>query len=90
MTSPAAKNGLTWQLQDAKNRLSEVVRRAMTSGPQTITLRGKPAAVIVSYQEFKQSEKPRPPLAEFLASSPLKGVVLDLERDRDDGRDVPL
>lgn len=79
-----------WQLQDAKNRLSEVVRRAVAVGPQTITLHGKPAAVVVSYEEFKKTQEPRTPLVRFLAASPLKGVPLDLRREEDEGRDVSL
>ncbi len=37
-----------WQLQDAKNRLSEVVRKARSEGPQVITLHGADAAVVIS------------------------------------------
>jgi antitoxin Phd len=81
MVTQAGESRFTWQLQDAKNRLSEVVRRAMTAGPQTITLRGKPTAVVISYQQFKQTQEPRTPLIRFLAASPLKGVVLDLQRE---------
>lgn len=39
--------GKTWSLQDAKARFSELVRRAQTEGPQTVTVRGKPAVRIV-------------------------------------------
>lgn len=45
-TKATKKRGRRWQLQEAKNRLSEVVRRAMTDGPQTITLHGKDAVVV--------------------------------------------
>ncbi|HMO96003.1 MAG TPA: type II toxin-antitoxin system Phd/YefM family antitoxin [Tepidiformaceae bacterium] len=38
----------TWQLQEAKNKLSEVIRRAREEGPQTITVRGEEAAVVSS------------------------------------------
>jgi len=40
-----------WQLQDAKNRLSEVVRKATDEGPQIITLRGDDAVVVVAVDE---------------------------------------
>ena len=43
---------MNWPLQDAKNRFSEVVKRAMSEGPQTVTLRGKRAAVVLSAEEF--------------------------------------
>lgn len=39
---------MTWQLQDAKNRFSEVVQRARREGPQIVTLRGGQAAVVLS------------------------------------------
>ncbi|NMW20849.1 MAG: type II toxin-antitoxin system Phd/YefM family antitoxin [Chlorobiaceae bacterium] len=47
----------TWQLQEAKNHLNEVVRNAISDGPQNITLHGKPAAVVVSYAAFFQGNK---------------------------------
>mgnify|MGYP001575300947 FL=1 len=41
-----------WQLQEAKNRLSEVVRKARSEGPQVITLHGSDAAVVISARDF--------------------------------------
>ena len=41
-----------WQLQDAKNRLSEVIRKASNEGPQIITLRGDDAVVVVAAEEY--------------------------------------
>lgn len=80
-----------WQLQDAKNRLSEVVRKAQDEGPQVITLRGDDAVVVVAASEYqKLSRRPKGSLAQFLHSSPLSGVKLDLRRSRDTGRAVPL
>lgn len=76
-----------WTLQDAKNRFSEVVREALENGPQTVTRRGEDTVVIVSAQEFAQLRKPTSVL-EFFRNSPLVGVDLDLERDRDEPRDI--
>ncbi len=45
----------TWQLQEAKIHLSEVVRKAISDGPQNSTLHGKPAAVVVSYAAYLTS-----------------------------------
>lgn len=45
-----------WQLQEAKNRLSEVVRRARDEGPQVITLRGEEVAVLVDAETYRRSE----------------------------------
>ncbi|NOT40615.1 MAG: type II toxin-antitoxin system Phd/YefM family antitoxin [Alphaproteobacteria bacterium] len=41
-----------WQLQDAKNKLSELVERAAEGEPQVVTKRGKRAAVLVSAAEY--------------------------------------
>jgi antitoxin Phd len=37
----------TWQIQEAKNRFSELVNLSLTEGPQIITRHGKPVAQIV-------------------------------------------
>jgi antitoxin Phd len=80
-----------WQLQEAKNRLSEVVRKASDEGPQVITLRGDDAVVVVAADEYARiSRKPKETLVEFLRNSPLSAVALDLERSRDTGRRVKL
>ena len=80
-----------WQLQDAKNRLSEVVRKALDEGPQMITLRGDDAVVVVAAGDYqKLSRRAKGTLVQFLHSSPLSGVKLDLRRSRDTGRAVPL
>ena len=79
-----------WKLQDAKNCLSEVIEKAATEGPQTVTKRGEPTAVIVSFSDYQKLTKPALSLVEFLAESPLKGVTLDLERNKDMPRDVEL
>jgi antitoxin Phd len=79
-----------WKLQEAKNRFSEVVNEALKSGPQIVTRRGKETAVVLSVEEYRRLARPDVALAEFLASSPLAEVELDLERDRDIGREVEL
>ena len=79
-----------WQLQDAKNRLSQVVERAVHDGPQTITLRGKPTAVVVSFEEFRRLNAPQESLASFFKKSPLHGLELDLQRSGDLSREVDL
>ncbi len=82
--------GGTWKLQDAKNRFSEVVNEALKSGPQMVTRRGKETAVVLSVEEYRRLVRPDVALVEFLASSPLGEVELDLERDQDTGREVEL
>ena len=79
-----------WQLQDAKNRLSQVVDKAVHEGPQTITLRGKPTAVLISVDAFRTLTQRRTKLSAFFAESPLRGVALDLTRRTDVSRAVDL
>ena len=80
-----------WQLQEAKNRLSEVIRKAKEEGPQVITLHGDDAAVVVAAQEYRKlARRPRGNLVDFFRRSPLAGVNLDLTRSRDAGRQVDL
>jgi len=81
---------IRWQLQDAKNRLSELVRKAREEGPQVITLRGRDAVVVVSANEFGKLSQPRGSLVDFFRKSPLAGVNLDLARSTDTGRRIDL
>ena len=80
----------SWQLQEAKSRLSQVVDHALREGPQTITLRGKPAVVVVSFEEFQNLTRPRTSLRDFFRQSPLFDMDLDLERSKDLSREVLL
>jgi antitoxin Phd len=80
-----------WQLQEAKNRLSEVVRRAREEGPQVITLRGDEAVVVLDADEYRRlARRPKGSLVDFFRKSPLVGVELDLARSHDTGRDLEL
>ena len=78
----------SWQLQDAKNRFSEVVEEALTHGPQTVTRHGREVVVILSVEEYRRMQKPKNSLVEFFQNSPLAGVELDLTRNKDFPRDV--
>ena len=78
-----------WQLQEAKARLSEVVKSAR-EGPQEISVRGEPAAVVLSIEEYERLKKKKLSLAEFVRRSGLVGVDLDLERDMSPARDIDL
>jgi antitoxin Phd len=71
----------TWQVQEAKARLSEVLKRAASEGPQSITVRGCPTAVVLSQEEFERLQGAKAGFVELMRSSPLVGVALDLRRD---------
>lgn len=68
-----------WQLQDAKNRFSEVVEEALHSGPQTVTRRGEPVVVVVAMDTWRRVSRPVPSQKSFFRSAPLDGVELSRE-----------
>ncbi len=70
-----------WQLQEAKNKLSEVVDEALTHGPQVITKRGVEAVIVLSYAEYRKLMLSQQRLSAFFRESPLAEVDLDLTRD---------
>lgn len=86
---PASEENANWSVARAKARLSEVIERAQ-SAPQTITRNGKPSVVVVSAEEWQRKTARKGTLAEFLLDSPLRGADLDLERQRDEPRDLSL
>jgi antitoxin Phd len=83
----------TWQLQTAKARFSELFRKALTEGPQTVSRQGKERVVVIPAEYFErltQRSKQTKSLAQFLAESPLAEVELDLSRSEDSGREIKL
>jgi len=66
-----------WQLQEAKNRFSEVIKMA-ANAPQPITLRGKPVAVVISMQSYEKLVKPVKSLVDILKSAPENLENLDI------------
>jgi len=80
---------LIWQLQEAKQRFSELVERALTEGPQVVTRRGKPAVVVVEVEEFRRLDQDESAFKRFLRAAP-DFDLLDLERRTETGRSVDL
>lgn len=79
-----------WQLQEAKARLSELIKKAESEGPQEITVHGTPAAVIISHKEYRRLKRPPGSLMKFMRSSPMFGLNLSLERDQTVTREVDV
>jgi antitoxin Phd len=78
-----------WKLEDAKAKLSEVVRLAGIKGPQMVTVRGKEAAVILTPEAYRQllpAPKGHQSLARFLQG--LRLSEIDTEREADPGREI--
>ncbi|WP_293174696.1 type II toxin-antitoxin system Phd/YefM family antitoxin [Oceanithermus sp.] len=80
----------SWSLQDAKNKFSELARRAEAEGPQFVTRHGRAAVVVVSIEEYRRLAAPKEDLVSFLSRSPLAGAELDLERDASPARELEL
>ena len=76
----------SWQLQEAKNKLSRVVENAVNSGPQIITKHGVEVAIVLSFAEYQKMVASRGKLSTFFRDSPLAGVELDLARDKSEIR----
>lgn len=79
---------MTWQLQEAKQRFSEVVRRALERGPQLVTRHGRPAVFVVAASEYDRVER-RSRFKEFLRAAPDLSR-LHVRRDRRPARRVAL
>ena len=78
----------SWQVQEAKTKLSEVIDRAISEGPQTITRHGKARAVVISVDEYEALAKKRRNFVDFLLDGPRFDI--DIERSKDLPRDIDL
>ncbi len=80
----------SWQIQEAKARMSELIKRAQEQ-PQDITLHGKSVAVVVSRDEFDRLSQTEDSLVDFMRRSPLYDLQeVDLERDKSLTREAAL
>ena len=73
----------TWQMQEAKARLSEVVKRAELDGPQDVTLHGRSVAVVISRATFERLSGQMASVVDFMQASPLVGLDQELVFERD-------
>ena len=70
--SPAAP--VTWRLQDAKARFSELVRRARDEGPQRVTVHGRPAVIVVADRGDARADAERRTLRDLMFDSPFRDL----------------
>lgn len=80
---------MAWQLQEAKQRLSEVVRLAEAEGPQAVTRHGEEVAVIVSMAEWRAATEHKPSLIDYILDGPDMSM-LDLTRSAELPREIDL
>ncbi len=79
----------SWQIQEAKSRLSEMLDEAMRNGPQIITRHGTERAVVLSISDYRALTANRPNLKEYLLGGP-KFDHFEIDRDQDLGREIDL
>ena len=82
-----------WQLQEAKNHLSEVVDLALSDGPQIVTRHGHEVVVVMAKSEFDKRRRPRGTrgtLLPFLRALSFRGSGIELDRLPARDRDTEL
>lgn len=82
--------GNVWQLQEAKNKFSNLVDRARHDGPQVVTKHGRESVVIIAIEDYQKLNRPASDLISFFKQSPLSGINLDLTRNKSASRDIEL
>jgi prevent-host-death family protein len=83
---------VAWQVQTAKQRFSELVKRAVSEGPQIVTKHGRETVVVVDIAEYRRltgAARSRMSFKEFLLSIP-KTDDLVIERSQDMPREIDL
>lgn len=81
---------MRWQLQEAKQRFSELVRHARAEGPQVVTKHGEEVAVVVSIEEYRRLTDELPSFKQFLLAAPdLDALEIDRSRERARVVDLP-
>lgn len=84
----------TWQMQHAKAHLADLLKAARENGPQTVTVHGKPAVVVLSTEAYQRLAGTHESLAAFMQRSPLvqvdDGDELMFDRDRSLTREIAL
>ena len=61
---------MSWQVQEAKQHFSQLVRRTLSEGPQKVTRHGEEVVVIVPVREYERLTADRPNFKEFLTGAP--------------------
>ncbi len=77
-----------WQLQQAKNKLSQVIKQAQQGTPQYITVHGQPVVVVLSVKDYRQLTRSQTKLSEVLSAPDIAGEDLEFEHDEGIARKI--
>lgn len=80
---------MVWQLQEAKQRFSRLVQRALDEGPQVVTRHGEEAVVVMSAREYRRLTGSGSDFKEFLMAAP-DLEALEIQRSADTVRMIDL
>ena len=84
-----------WQIQEAKQRFSEMIRAVASQGPQVITRHGEDIAVVIDVSEFHRLTRAAVNLTDVLLGGPkfdnsIVDVFAEIEAERKVGRERPI
>ncbi|WP_417904669.1 type II toxin-antitoxin system prevent-host-death family antitoxin [Candidatus Tisiphia endosymbiont of Micropterix aruncella] len=77
-------------MMKVKTKLSEIIQNAVNDGSQEISVKGKTMAVIISINQYVDLISPKSSFVQFLQNSLLRGLKIDLERDKSSCREIEL
>ncbi|MFC0526406.1 type II toxin-antitoxin system Phd/YefM family antitoxin [Phytohabitans kaempferiae] len=81
---------MRWQVQEAKQRFSEVLRAAEAGEPQIVTKHGEEIAVVIDIAEYRRLRGESVGFMDYLRTGPLLEEDLPIERSRDEPREIDL
>jgi prevent-host-death family protein len=79
-----------WQVQEAKQRFSEVLRAAESGEAQIVTRRGEEVAVVIDIAEYRHLRGEAMSLMDYLRAEPYVEGDLDIQRPGDEPREIDL
>ena len=79
---------MRWQVQEAKQRFSELLRAAAAGEPQIVTRHGEEIAVMIDISEYRRLLGQPMTFLDYLRSGPILDEDLDVGRSREPARDI--
>lgn len=79
-----------WQVQEAKQRFSEVIRAAQAGEAQIVTRHGDEVAVVIDIAEYRRLKGESISFMDYLRVEPVADVEFEIERRHDSAREIDL